>query len=134
MAKNKTKHKEETFLHIRNIRILMLSTVVVALVYYMYLVHTKLIFQRMALRGLIVCVISSLFTYKGKRWAYVCYYIFSSYTIFVGGLGIVAFIAKAFGRLLSVDNRASVAYILRGAFQSVAVYLLHKWKRAQDTI
>ncbi len=111
--------------------LLMLSIVVITLISYLYLdfIH---VYGPTIIHWCIVCAIC-FFTYKNKRWARICYYIFSAILIFMGGCGVLVFFEKRQGKLCWIQDRAVWLAIGRAILQIVSIYLLHRWAEKEDS-
>lgn len=104
--------------------ILMIFTATVTILYYVYLDIPRFF------HGCIVCAVC-YFTYKGKRWAYICYYIFSGILIFLGGVGVFTLYEKTHGKLSWIENEVIFLSVARAILQVTALCLLHRWSRRQ---
>lgn len=110
---------------LEKIGFLMLLTSLVTLTSYLYLCFSH-IYGPNVIHWLYVCLIC-FFTYKEKKWARICYYIFSAILVFIGIIGLLTIFLKTQGRLLWIEVKAVWLSIGRAALQVLAVYLLHKW-------
>ena len=118
---------------LNRVGILMLLTCVVTLSAYIYL-DTVGIYGPTIIHGLFVCSIC-FFTYKNKRWAQICYYIFSAILILMGFLGVFVFYEKSCrGIWEHIRTEAVWIAIIIALFQIVALYLLHVWKKKRENI
>ena len=102
--------------------ILMIFTVTVTLLYYVYLGMPRFF------HGCIVCIVC-YFTYKGKRWAHICYYIFSVILIFLGAVGVFTVYEKTHGKLSWIEDKDILLSMVRAILQIIALFLLHRWSR-----
>ncbi len=110
--------------------LLMLSIVVITLISYLYLdfIH---VYGPTIIHWCIVCVIC-FFTYRDKRWARICYYIFSAILIFMGGCGVLVFFGRRQGKFYSIQDRVAWLAIGRAILQILSIYLLHRWMGKED--
>ena len=87
-----------------------------------------------ALRICIICMIC-FFTYRKKRVAEICYYLFSSFVIFAGAISIVVSVIKfSRGILPGIRYEVIIIYIIRAIVQIGLLHMVVRLKKQENRL